>query len=196
MTEGLYADAVKTLDAWTATSWRADQARKQTLRLLLTDGPPALDRSHRAGHVTASTMVLDAAGRMLLCLHRRLDRWMQVGGHCEPADDTLAAVALREATEESGVPDLVVVPDPIDVDVHPTRCRAATSTSATPTLHFDVRFVALAPAGAVEQLSEESEALGWFTPDALPAPLAAGVRSQIAPAFAAVVRATRRASPA
>jgi hypothetical protein len=47
-----------------------------------------------------------------------------------------------------------------------------------------VRFLAVAPAGAVERISEESSALGWFTADALPSPLADGVLSQLAPAFA------------
>lgn len=184
VTDGLYANAVTTLRSWTATSLKADEARRRTLKLLLEDGPLTVDRTHRAGHLTASTMVLDPTGRMLLCLHRRLNLWMQVGGHCEPTDTSLAAAALREAIEESGVAGLVLVPDPIDVDVHPTSCRPADGEPATATLHFDVRFAALAPAGAVEQLSEESRALGWFTADELPAPLANGVRSQIAPAFA------------
>lgn len=184
MTDGLYADAIATLEGWTATSLQADEARRQALALLLTHGPSTVDRAHRAGHLTASTMILDPTGRMLLCLYSRLNLWMQVGGHCEPTDTSLAAAALREATEESGVTGLVLVPEPIDVDVHPTRCRPADGEPATATLHFDVRFVTLAPAGAVEQVSEESRALGWFMADALPAPLANGVRSQIAPAFA------------
>ena len=41
---------------------------------------------------------------MLLTLHRKVGRWLQLGGHCEPADTTLAGAALREATEESGLP--------------------------------------------------------------------------------------------
>jgi hypothetical protein len=49
-----------------------------------------------------------------------------------------------------------------------------------------VRFVAICPAGAVEQVSEESAALGWFAPDALPEPLADGVAQQIRPALAAL----------
>ena len=55
---------------------------------------------------------------------------------------------------------------------------------AEPSYHFDVRFVAVCPAGAVEQVSDESAALGWFTRDALPEPLADGVAQQIAPALA------------
>ena len=91
---------------------------------------------------------------------------------------------MREATEESGIPGLKLDPEPIDVHIHPVRCRPADGEPATETHHYDVRFLAVAPAGAVERISDESSALGWFAPDALPTPLADGVRSQLAPAFA------------
>lgn len=178
-----HADAVAVLSQWTATSAEADEARRRTLELLRA-GPVALTRAHRAGHVTASTLIVGADGRVLLCLHGRMKLWMQVGGHCEPADPTLAAAALREATEESGISALLLDPEPIDVHIHPVRCRPADGAPVTETHHYDVRFLAVAPAGAVEQISEESSALGWFGPDALPTPLADGVLPQLAPAFA------------
>jgi 8-oxo-dGTP pyrophosphatase MutT (NUDIX family) len=179
----LYQNAVTVLSAWSSTSDAADLAREQTLDLLA-DGPSAMTRAHRAGHVTASTLIIDADSRLLLCLHGRMNMWMQVGGHCEPGDATLAAAALREATEESGITGLALDPDPIDVDIHPVRCRPAEGEPAGPTHHFDVRFLAIAPAGVTEQVSDESSALGWFTPDTLPTPLADGVLQQIAPALA------------
>jgi 8-oxo-dGTP pyrophosphatase MutT (NUDIX family) len=143
-----------------------------------------MTRAHRPGHVTASTLVVDEAGRILLCLHGRMGLWMQLGGHCEPGDRTLAEAALREATEESGLPDLRLLPDPIDMDVHAVRCRIGEDGPAEPSYHFDIRYVAVCPAGATEQVSEESAALGWFSPEALPQPLADGVAQQIAPALA------------
>jgi 8-oxo-dGTP pyrophosphatase MutT (NUDIX family) len=179
----LFADAVGTLSPWAATSEEADVARKRTLELL-GDGPVAMTRAHRPGHVTASTMIVGADGRLLLCLHGRLNMWMQVGGHCEPGDATLATAALREATEESGLDGLLLDPVPIDVDIHPVRCAPGDGGPATPSFHFDVRFVAFAPRGAVERISAESSALAWFAADALPSPLAPGVRQQIAPALA------------
>jgi 8-oxo-dGTP pyrophosphatase MutT (NUDIX family) len=179
---GLFRDAVIVLESWEATSDDANLARKRTLELL-GDGAAAMTRAHRAGHLTASTLIIGAAGRMLLCLHGRMNTWMQLGGHCEPGDDTLAAAALREATEESGIPNLALDPTPIDVNIHPVLCRPAEGEPATATHHYDVRFVAFAPAGAIEQVSDESQALGWFTPDNLPTPLATGVLPLIAPAF-------------
>ena len=181
----LHDDAVRVLSAWTATSPEADEARRRTLDLLH-DGPAAVTRAHRPGHVTASTLVLGGDRRVLLCLHGRMNRWMQLGGHCEPGDRTLAAAALREATEESGIAGLVLDPEPIDVHIHPVRCRPADGEPASETFHFDVRFVALAPEGAVEQVSVESSALGWFHPESLPEPLADGVTGQLAPALARV----------
>ncbi len=179
----LFTDTVTTLSEWTATSEDAEVARKRTLELLA-DGPVAMMRAHRAGHLTASTMIVGADGRLLLCLHGRLNMWMQVGGHCEPADVSLAAAALREATEESGLDGLLLDPVPIDVDIHPVNCAPGDGSPATPSFHFDVRFVAFAPRGAVEQISDESAALAWFAPHELPSPLAPGVRQQIAPALA------------
>ncbi|WFE38524.1 NUDIX hydrolase [Micromonospora sp. WMMD998] len=177
----LHADAVAALSRWTAASPAAAANRDRTLTLLA-DGPVAMSRAHRPGHVTASALVLDSTGdRVLLCLHGKFRRWVQLGGHCEPGDRTLAAAALREATEESGIAGLTLDPDPIDVDIHPVTCQGGS-------LHFDVRYAVFAPAGATERVSDESEALGWFPPDELPEPLAHGTAHLVAPALAALAR--------
>ncbi|MEV7624558.1 NUDIX domain-containing protein [Actinoplanes sp. NPDC089786] len=179
----LYEDAVRVLRGWDQTP-----AGRETLDLLAA-GPVAMTRRHAPGHVTASTMILADGGasaehrRLLLCLHGRLNMWMQVGGHCEPGDDSLVAAAAREAREESGIPDLVFDPVPIDLDIHPVPCRPTGQTR-----HFDVRFLAIAPPGAVERISDESAALGWFHPGALPSPLADGVTGQIEAALTRVAR--------
>ncbi|MDG4793216.1 NUDIX domain-containing protein [Micromonospora sp. WMMD1082] len=184
----LHADATALLAGWTPTSPDAVDTRDRTLDLLGA-GPVAMSREHRPGHVTASALVFDATGgRVLLCLHGKFHKWVQLGGHCEPGDRTLAGAALREATEESGIPGLRVDPVPIDVDVHPVACQGGS-------LHHDVRFAVFAPVGAVERVSAESEALGWFPPERLPHPLAGGTARLVAPGLAAFRRARPHPAP-
>ena len=179
----LFDDAVSVLSGWTATSPEAEDARWRTLELL-SAGPVVMTRAHRPGHVTASALVVGADGRVLLCLHGRIRKWMQLGGHCEHGDTRLAEAALREATEESGITGLQLDPDPIDIDVHAVRCGTADGGPAEPSVHHDVRFLIHCPAGAVEQISDESSALDWFHLDALPSPLASATARQLAPALA------------
>lgn len=121
--------------------------------------PDALWKACGAGHLTASALVVDPErGRVLLTLHRKLRMWLQMGGHCEPQDATLAAAALREATEESGVPGLTLLPGgPVRLDRHPIPAPCH--------WHLDVQYAALAPAGSTERISEESLDLRWFAYD-------------------------------
>ncbi|MET8245655.1 NUDIX hydrolase [Streptomyces sp. NPDC005202] len=119
--------------------------------------PHGLWKACRDGHITASALVIDPQqGRVLLTLHKKIGMWLQMGGHCEPADETLAAAALREATEESGIAGLTLLPGgPVRLDRHHTPCA----------WHFDVQYAALAPEGAVEAISDESLDLRWFAYD-------------------------------
>jgi 8-oxo-dGTP pyrophosphatase MutT (NUDIX family) len=118
--------------------------------------PDGMWKSCEAGHITASALVIDPSGeRVLLTLHRKLRMWLQMGGHCEPVDTSLEAAALREATEESGVAGLTLLPGgPVRLDRHPIPAPCH--------WHFDVQYAALAPSGAVEAISEESLDVRWF----------------------------------
>lgn len=106
------------------------------------------------GHITASALVIDPSrGRVLLTLHKKMRMWLQMGGHCEPVDETLARAALREGTEESGITGLALIPGgPVRLDRHHTPCA----------WHLDVQYAAVAPEGAVEAISDESLDLRWF----------------------------------
>ncbi|TWD21554.1 8-oxo-dGTP pyrophosphatase MutT (NUDIX family) [Streptomyces sp. T12] len=124
--------------------------------------PDGLWKACGAGHVTASALVVDPErGRVLLTLHRKLRMWLQMGGHCERGDATLAAAALREATEESGVSGLTLLAGgPVRLDRHPIPppCHC----------HFDVQYAALAAPDAVHAVSDESLDVRWFPYDEVP----------------------------
>ena len=116
----------------------------------------ALHRSCREGHLTGSALVVDAtAERFVLLHHRKLRRWLQPGGHCD-GDANLAAVALREATEETGLAGLRVHPVAVDVDVHEVAPPAE-----GPHLHLDVRYLVVAPPGAELSGNHESTDIRW-----------------------------------
>ncbi|MFG3203178.1 NUDIX hydrolase [Streptomyces sp. NPDC048192] len=124
--------------------------------------PDGMWKACGAGHLTASALVIDPSrGRVLLTLHKKLRMWLQMGGHCEPEDTSLRAAALREATEESGVAGLTLLPGgPVRLDRHPIPAPCH--------WHFDVQYAAVAPPGAVQAISDESLDLRWFPYDEVP----------------------------
>ena len=160
---GPRADALRVLGNWRPDDPQQDSLRHAFLTLLHAREDGCL-RSCEPGHITASALLVDAEARhTMLTLHPRVGLWLQLGGHCEPADGSLAGAALREATEESGVDGLVVEPEPVHLAVHPITCSLG-----TPTRHLDVRFLVRAPAGAEPVRSEESLELRWWPLDGAP----------------------------
>jgi 8-oxo-dGTP pyrophosphatase MutT (NUDIX family) len=150
----LYDDAVLVLK-----EYEDQEELRQAYLDHLEAHPDGMWKSCHAGHITASALVIDPErGRVLLTLHKKLRRWLQMGGHCEPEDTTLAASALREAAEESGIAGLALLPGgPVTLDRHPIPppCHC----------HFDVQYAVVAPSGAVQKISDESLDLRWFPYD-------------------------------
>ncbi|MGA5035664.1 NUDIX hydrolase [Streptomyces capoamus] len=150
----LYDDAVLVLKGY-----EGQAELRQAYLDHLAAHPDGLWKACPAGHLTASALVVaPERGQVLLTLHRKLRMWLQMGGHCEPGDPTLAAAALREATEESGIAGLTPLPGgPVRLDRHaiPAPCH----------WHFDVQYAVLAPPGAVHEISDESLDLRWYAYD-------------------------------
>ncbi|WP_460665743.1 NUDIX hydrolase [Kribbella swartbergensis] len=120
-------------------------------------------RSCRPEHVTSSALVVDESGtQVLLTLHKVVGQWLQLGGHCEPGDTTLAGAALREATEESGLAGLSIDPSPLQLSRHELLAGGCAGA-----FHLDVQFLVTATTTDFV-VSEESHDLAWFPIDALP----------------------------
>ncbi|ARK06498.1 hypothetical protein B8281_18970 [Cellulosimicrobium sp. TH-20] len=193
----LARDALDRLDRWEPVDPRQGALAAEYRAFVRGDAGPRAEAVRRDGgpqHLTASCFVLSPGlDRVLLCFHRKGRFWVQVGGHTEPEDTTLAGAAYREAREESGIEDLVPFdPDPepgvpldadpeqgvesvagsravaapaAPVDVHRHDLAAAFGTCRT---HWDVGFVAFADPDARTVVSDESEDVAWFPVDALP----------------------------
>jgi len=128
---------------------------------LLEGVPGCFHRSAFPAHFTGSALVVSADGaQALLHHHRKLDRWLQFGGHCDGDEDVLR-VARKEALEESGIEGLIVASArPFDLDIH-----AIPACGAEPAhFHYDIRYIFIAPENAASALSEESQELRWFNP--------------------------------
>ncbi len=144
-----------------ALRWPQEAAKAQRFVDLLAEagtgkGDP-FTRSREQGHFTGSAWLVSADGRnVLLTHHRKLDRWLQLGGHAD-GDVRLDRVALREAGEESGLAGLLAEPDIFDLDIHwiPQRHEVAGHW------HYDARYVIRATHSEAFAVSEESHALEW-----------------------------------
>lgn len=153
------ADAARLLRSY-QPAFASERVARARMLTFLEAHQDAFSRRCVPGHFTASALVLDAAReRVLLLHHHKLDRWLQPGGHAD-GDTNLPAVALREASEESGISGLCVARQVFDLDVHEIPARANDPAH----LHLDVRFLVLAPPAAVLRRNHESRELRWCTP--------------------------------
>lgn len=129
----------------------------QRLREFVATEPRAFERDPNFGHVTGSAFVLSPdLQSVLLTHHAKLNRWLQLGGHCDGIADA-CFVATKEAYEESGLARVrLLSPEVFDVDVHEIPANAREPAH----LHHDVRFLFVAEAGEI-RASAESHALAW-----------------------------------
>jgi len=120
--------------------------------------------SQPEAHFTGSALVVDPSGtRVCLVHHRKLGRWLQPGGHADPADGgRMEVTAAREAREETGldVAPHPAAPVPLDVDVHAIPARGDVAGH----LHLDVRLVLVADGDPAHD-EAESHGARWFTLD-------------------------------
>lgn len=137
--------------------WQGEAAAVAQFETFMHTQANAFERSNATGHFTGSCWLVSADGaRVLLMHHRKLDRWLQPGGHAD-GDTDLARVAWREAQEETGVIDLRVEGGIFDIDLH----RIAARGDEAEHWHYDVRYVLRAGVDDRFTINQESRALAW-----------------------------------
>jgi 8-oxo-dGTP pyrophosphatase MutT (NUDIX family) len=141
-------------DEAATTAWFVD---------FVTANPRCFERDLWYGHITGSAWLVDAAGeRVLLTHHRKLGRWLQLGGHSD-GDPCTLDVAMREAAEESGLAVRPLADTVFDLDVHEIPARKADPAH----WHFDVRFALQVVGEEAFRVSGESLDLAWVPIDRL-----------------------------
>ncbi len=171
MTLGLYAVVSRAATAAVLRTVRAhpcaDEAERtsaERMAAMIVAHPDIWSPTCEAGHVTGSALVVHGeSGRVLLLWHRKLERWLQMGGHGE-FEMSAAETALREAQEESGLPDLRFIPQaltpaPLDLDAHVIPA----SRGKPEHYHLDLRYLLATDHPNEIRRNDESADLRWFT---------------------------------
>jgi 8-oxo-dGTP pyrophosphatase MutT (NUDIX family) len=159
----------------------SDEMRRcDTFLRFLEENPRAFDRSLEIGHVTASALITAPDFKqVVLLLHKKLDMWIQLGGHADGNPLTLD-VSKKEAAEEAGLSSLDLVAYhkvllaglstelsemnalPFDIDIHSIPARKNEAEH----LHYDVRYLFMAdPKTTKLRGNHESKDLCWLTID-------------------------------
>lgn len=122
------------------------------------------ERSLKIGHITGSAWIINQSrDKALLTHHRKLNRWLQLGGHAD-GDSDIIRVASKEAEEESGLKSLRLLETNIfDIDIHTIPARKEDPEH----LHYDVRFLFEADENEELIVSNESKELAWVSFDEL-----------------------------
>lgn len=147
--------------------WPDSSGVVKRFQVLMRSWPTCLNRENMPGHLTASAWVTDPTGtEVLLTHHRKLSRWVQLGGHAD-GDGNLLVVAKTEAREESGATNLLPIAfsnsggdsgwSIFDLDIHPIPPYGSVSAH----LHFDVRFAFTSPIRIKPRVSNESIDVLW-----------------------------------
>jgi 8-oxo-dGTP pyrophosphatase MutT (NUDIX family) len=146
-----------------------DEERRDVafIRAFVMNHPQCFGKADTAGHITGSAFVIDSEKRVLMTFHRKLQRWLQLGGHGLPHELDPADTALREAHEESGLQRLEFHPQferrPVDIDCHMIPGRS--NEPAHP--HLDFRYILTTDTPEAIEISDESSALEWLDRRAL-----------------------------
>ncbi|NJN25988.1 MAG: NUDIX hydrolase [Cyclobacteriaceae bacterium] len=144
------------------TSFEEEKSFLPRFKSLLVNFELCYSRSLLSGHITASSFIVDHSGcKVMLLHHKKLNRWLQPGGHADGEED-LRAVAAKEAHEETGLKNLSLkVPDIFDIDIHLIPAYGNVKVH----FHYDVRFLFVGDTGESFAVSDESNDVAWVARD-------------------------------
>lgn len=148
-------DLTHSLEAYHSSFSEEQKFVTQFLELL--KHPRAYHRDHLPGHMTGSAWIIDKSKQYALLVHHaKLNRWIQPGGHAD-GDEDIVAVALKEAQEETGLKNLILLTPLFDIDIHPIPERKDFPRHD----HYDIRCLFMADKTERILVSEESHAVEW-----------------------------------
>ena len=150
-------DIINQLNEYQAR-WAGEATVVERFIKFVENHPDCFERSLMSGHVTGSAWLVNNRGtHVLLTHHKKLDRWLQLGGHADGESDVLN-VALREACEESGLNGIEPVGGNIfDIEIHLIPERG----NEPDHFHYDVRYAFRSVTDESFTVSDESHDLSW-----------------------------------
>jgi 8-oxo-dGTP pyrophosphatase MutT (NUDIX family) len=135
---------------------------KEQILTFIDEHKDCFERTLQVGHITASCwLVSDDNSRALLTHHKKLNKWIQLGGHCDGESDVLA-VALKEAQEESGISSI----EPVSIEIFDIAVHINPAHKNEPEhYHYDIRFLLKVVGNQDFVVSDESHNLMWIDKD-------------------------------
>lgn len=140
-------------------SLEIEQNFKNEIGQFIDNEPDCFKRELLKGHITGSAFILNSAKtKAVLVHHAKLNCWLQPGGHADGETD-IAAVALKEAQEETGLMNLTILPEIFDLDIHTIPARKIVPEHQ----HYDIRFLIMADENEEFNISNESTDIQWVS---------------------------------
>lgn len=154
-------DLIRSLEEY-STSYPEEACYVPRFMSLLSNFSNCFHRALLSGHITASAWIINESGTSALLLHhKKLDRWLQPGGHAD-GDENVMAVAMKEAKEETRLKSLKQFNDSIfDLDIHVIPQHKGINAH----FHYDIRFLFITDEDEYYAKNHESNEIGWFQMD-------------------------------
>ncbi len=143
-----------------------EDADRRVMLSLLARGEALLTRDNLTMHFTASAWIVNPErSRVLMVYHNLYDSWAWTGGHADGEAD-LRAVAMREATEETGARVRLARPGVFSLETLTVNPHVRRGAFVPAHLHLNLTYLLEADEDAPLTVKpDENRAVGWFTPE-------------------------------